>query len=446
MKRLLTLILPFLLLLAGFTQPPTATSTSTVYNIVDYSGVNDGLAASAPANTVALQKAITAAVTSPQPGTVYIPPGKGFVITNGAVKISSSNVKLWGDASMGSSDPVPTSTLIGTGPGSTITVTGNGCSVSGLVFRGSGQSGSDASVLVTGQQVTVDSCYIDSPNIGISFQLPPNAAGQFWARNILVGGAIKTAAVTCSAGNGAVKLDHVRAFNNSPVQPPYGICITSCGEAVICGGCDIDNCGTNLAIVPGLNNTKGQYCAAIYISDSLFDNGNGPGQVLVQPTTDSYVNIVRFSNVWTSSINNSSGVWNTNGFTFIGDQTHPPAGTLPIQDINLVNCTGRNMVRHCGIYARGIQGLSVQNSTFSSNFTGIQIGPGCPDYSLIGNKCGSYAPGAVGFPAQGNSSFGILVEPNAGGIVMGNLLRGNGAGTILNQHPVPGQVIFGNTP
>ncbi len=242
-----------------------------------------------------------------------------------------------------------------------------------------------------------------------------------------MGGVLKVAGIVANCGNAAVKIGHVIMYANDP-QPPYGILALSAGELVVNDGCDIDNCGNCLAILPGLNGVKGQYVNAITVSDSFFDNGNGYGCVLLSPKQDAYVSIARFLGVWTSSINNASGSWPTNGFTFDGSQSHPPVGlnVAPIMDVTLEACTGRSFVQHCGVYAKSVQGLTILGGTFSGNYTGILIDRGCTGI-LDANKCGAYTPPPVGGTSGGNAEYGIKIVGSPGMLIGGNnLLVGNG--------------------
>lgn len=401
-----------------------------VYDVTSYGAVCDGNPSRAAANTSAFQNAINAAVADPAP--IYVPMGKGFVVSNGQLKLPAANMKFCGESGMGS---VPewgaTSTIIGKGPGHTLTVTQGGCQVYGLAFQGSGQQGNDCFLKVTETQVDIHDLFMDSPNVGISIEHNSNSfIGQSWMRNVLMTGVIKTAGIDINAGGGAVRLEHVLMFNgtmqpNDP-QPPYGILVRSAGELVI-RACDIDNCGTNLAIVPGMDGTPNTYVNAISVSDSYFDNGNGD-QVLVRPTGSSFVLTARFSNVWTSSVNNNGGAWPGNGFTFDGSQSHP-AATLPIMDVGLSNCLGQNFLKHCGLYAKAVQGLSVMGSTFGGNFNGIQT-YGCVG-TLSANKCGNYVAPPLGSATGGNTAYGMLLEKSQMAIASDNLLLGNGIGSII---------------
>lgn len=419
---------------------PATLTAPVVNNVVDYGAIGDGSVANAAVNTAAFQAAIAAG------GTTYVPPSPaGFVVNNDAIKISTPGAVIMGDASMGASSP-GTSTIIGHGPGNIITVTATGCSVRGLAFKPSvagEQKGSDAFVLVTGTQCSLRDLYMASPNTGISLQLPPAANGEFWIKDVLIGGTIGTSVITANVGNAAVRIDHVIAYNdNGAPQPPYGIVVTAAGELTIGGGTDIIQCGTCLAIVPGLGGVKGQFVVAIFVSDSLFDSGNGTGCVYIGPMADAYVLTVRFVNAWASTPNNGNGQWPTNGFTFDGSGSKPSPQLKPIQDVCLTNCVGKAFVNHCGVYAKAVAGLSIQNCSFGGCFNGIQIGPGCSGFILSGNKCGDYVPPTIGQPTGGNAAYGILIEPNDQFIVTGNLLYGNGKGGVINLGPVtPRQVI-----
>ena len=413
-----------------------------IHNVIDYGAVGDGNPANATKNTVAFNNAIANAANSNNPGPVYVPMStKGFVVNNGQIRINTPNVVMYGDASMGSGWPnSSTSTIIGTGTGHTLTVSGMGCNVKNLVFRQFAQGtqkGSDAFVLVQDTTCTISDLYLGSPNIGISLQLLPNVMGEFWIKDILVEGLIGTAGVVANAGNATVHLNHVIMSNFGGPQPPFGIKVTSCGELIIDNGCDIINCGNCLAIVPGIDGVKNQYVNAIFVSDSLFDGGDGQGTVWISPSNGGYVLTAKFTNVWASTAGNNNGTSPTNGFLFDGSHSTPALPTLrAIQDVSLSNCVSKSFRRHCGVYATAVDALSIQGCTFGDCFNGIQIAKGCSSFVLIGNKCGNYVPPSVPNAAGGNEAYGILIEPTTLPFTAAlNMCYGNGIGTILNQNP-----------
>ncbi len=414
------------------------------YSIEDFGAVGDGNHLHAGPNTIAIQNTINKGRIDGVD--VYVPRRSGFPVYNGQLRMPGDHMKIRGDSTMGSSFGGPASVLVGIGPGHTLLVSGGGCTVDGLSFQNDGQqSGGDASVMITDQQCYLRNLYIESPNIGMALKFPSGQEGELWMSDILVGGSIRTAVASLNAGNSAIQMRHVLAYNSSASQPPYGVVVTSCGELIM-QACDIDNCGTNLALVPGLGGVKGQWTNAVFISDCLFDNGNGPGNVYIGPQSDGWVFTVKFTNVWTSTVNNGEGAWNTNGFTFDGSMSKPIGlGVLPLEDITRVNCVGRSMRNHCGVYAKGVNGLTIADSTFGGgNFAGIQLAPGCSDYVVRGNKLGAYTPPSVGSLVRGNDAYGLIVEPNGFGIIQGNMARGNGRGGFWNIAPNPLQQISGN--
>lgn len=394
----------------------------SINNVVDIGAIGDGNPANAVLNTAAFQKALDS-------GGVYIPASKGFVVNNGVLKVKVPNTVVRGDASMGSTpDWGPTSTIIGIGSGHTLEVAQGGGCVSGLVIKSfltGQQSGEDASLLVRGSLVSIHDIHIVDPNIGISCQLPSLADGEFWIKNVLVDGAVRIAGIDTNIGNAAINIQHA-IMDSTGQQPPYGIRVTSSGEVVIGGGSDIINMGACLGIVPGLNGVQNQYVNAIKVSDSFFDGGNGKGCVVILPTTNAYVATATFSNVWASTANNGSGVFNTDGFYFDGSFSAAPGlNGISILDINLVGCVGKAFVNHCGVFAKSVRGLSVLGSSFGGNVNGIQT-YGCSGI-IMGNKCGNYVPPPVGSTFGGNAWYGILAERSQMLIPPGsNLLDGNG--------------------
>ncbi len=413
------------------TSAPPAATDQVVYNVMDYGAIGDGNIANAAVNTTAFTNAIAAASSAVAPGTVLVPSTKGgFVVNDGVITIAGPNVTIRGEASMGSNlSNGPTSAIIAHGAGHTITVSGQGGSVRGLEFRSmptQEQNGSDAFLQITNTAVTISDLHMWSPNTGISLQLPIAAEGEFWVKDVLIEGQVKTSGITANAGNAAVSIQHCIMFSQDP-QPPYGVAVTSCGELVMGSGCDIISMGTCLALVPGLGGVKGQHANAAFISDCLFDSPNGNG-VLVKPQADGYASLLKFTNCWASTQNNAGGTWPANGFTLDGTQSVPPVGIKPIMDVTFTNCSSRNFVQHCGWYCKGVYGLTSIGCTASGNFMGFQT------YGCVGNiscgKFGDFTPAPLGF-AAGNAAYGILIEKSQMAVGSDNLLLGNGKGGII---------------
>jgi hypothetical protein len=440
-----------------------------VYDVTKspYNAVGDGVTD----DTAAIQNAILDAETYGPPGAiVWLPPtqqatttppvsAKGYLVTSGMITISSPNIILAGAGGMGaavdlsdSTTGFGTSTIIGSGNGGhTITIKPGssglfpaGCVIRDLAFmQASGatrQSGSNSFIYINdANQIRVQNVHMLLPNIGISIVLSTsNAPGQFWIQDVLIEGVATSSANTptggifANAGNGTLYLSHViMDITLSPfslAQPQYGIQVQNAGELIICNGTDIIGMGDCLLINP----TTGQIVDATYVSDSLFDSGNRNGCVYVAPTgtgnTSGLVATMRFTNVWTSTGNTGSTTPPTqsnvaDGFRFVG-------GTARITDVVLVNCLGKGFFNnyHNGLYASGVQNLSVTASTFGANYNGIFIANGMSNFILNGNKCGPYV-----FEGK-NLNYGIALDgpstpptPNTNVfIITNNLLRGNG--------------------
>jgi hypothetical protein len=411
---------------AGLTLPAPSNNT---YNVVDFGAVGDDDGNKAAQNTTAIAAAIAAASDPANPGTVYFPPSKGaYVVTNGVLSIDAACLNIKGAATMGSRvEWGPTSTLAGKGPGDTLKVTQGGGSVSGLEFKpfDDAQRGTDAFLHVTNTAtaVTISDIHMWAPNIGIQLE----TSGQGWIKDVLIEGQIKYAGIVADAGNTTVSIQHVIMYS-WPSQPPYGVLIKSAGELIMEGGCDLISCGNCLAIQPGFGGARGQQVNAVFVSNCLFDSGNGQGACLICPQTDGYVFLCKFTNCWASTENNLSGTNPTNGFTIDGSQTHPPLGIRPIQDVTFTNCSSRNFVRHCGWYCKNAYGVTWSGCMASGNFVGIQT------YGTTGiisaSKCGDFSPGPLNYPA-GNAAYGILLEKSLMAVSNDNLLMGNGRGGII---------------
>lgn len=405
--------------------------TIPVYNVVDYGAIGDGNVANATTNTNAFNAAIAAIHSSGAPGIVYVPTSVGgFVVNNGSITIADHNIVLQGAGGMGSSGGgVGASTIIGLGSGNTIAITGMGCTVRDVSFAPSGaQNGSYLYISQTGAggsqgQITVSNVHMQSPHLGIALYEPPGGAGgNYWIERLLIEGTVGLGGIDANVAAATVNLRHVIMNNFGGPQPQFGIQARAAGELVICDGTDIVSMGNCLALVPGSNpDGTPQVVDAVFVSDSLFDSGNGAGCVAVVPSGNGFVVMVQFSNVWTSTGSNTT---NTNGFHFNALGSTAP---FPIQNVGLVNCLGQNFTNNCGVFAAGVNALSVASSTFGGNAIGIDIYPGMSNFILNGNKCGNYT-------VVGGNSYGIVINTGASDhyVVVGNLLAGNISGALLD--------------
>jgi hypothetical protein len=428
---------------------PGPNSTIPVYNVAvaPYSAVGDGTTD----NTTAFSHAIADIQGSGMPGILYVPPSTGgFVVRNGNLQITHPNIILQGAGSMGSDGGGNSASMVlGNGSGSTFTITGMGCEVRDLAFKpgpSSSQSGSSDSYLYISQsgttqgQIRVDNVHMYSPNIGITLTEPANGAGEYWIERLLIEGTTLTGGMNVSVGGAAVNLRHViMAQAPSTARPQYGIQVSSAGELVMSGGCDIIAMGNCLALVPG----NGQSVGAVLISDCLFDGGGGSntgtwyGAVFVAPSGNGYVAVLRFANVWASTGSNTTA----NGFAFFGTGSTSPFPS--IFDVSLVNCLGQGFTQHDGLYASNVVGLSVIGSTFGGNYNGIGIAAGTTNVVLNGNKCGKYT--LPGYPSVGNTNYGIEIDPGVDHyVVVGNVLNGNGVGTLIDNGGGSNKYLAGN--
>ena len=229
--------------------------------------------------------------------------------------------------------------------------------------------------------------------------------------------------------------------NDVGPQPSYGIRLVCSGEVVIGNGTDLVNMGNCLDVVPGIFNGSGTYpdkIVGLIVSDSLFDSGTAQGCVNIHPTGNSYVSTARFSNVWASTHLNPNPN-HTNGFTFVGSggvQQAPRA----VQDVSLVNCQSKGFAGGQGLYASGVNALSVVGSTFSGNQNGIFIDANMNNFVLSANKCGNYT---VSGP---NTGVGIFINSSCTGYIStGNICYGNTGGAYIpGPTSVPGSIFIGN--
>lgn len=453
MKYLQTLFLSFvagtvaIVTYSSYQPPMAAQAAITQYNVVDFGAIGDGNPANAAKNTAAFQNAIAIAANSNEPAAVFVPMSKGgFVVNNGQIKLQTPGMMFKGESGMGTGwKNSPASTIIGIGQGPTVDIAGLGCNLQGIVFRQNTpgeMKGESAFILCRDTQCTIKDCYMRSPNIGILMKLPPNTPAEGWIKDILMEEQFGTAGIVVDFGGGTVHINHVimSCFDpttSNPKQPPFGIKAVSCGELIINNGCDIINMGNCLGIVPGFDGVKDQFVDSVFVSDSLFDGGNGQGCVWVRPTNRGYCLTHKYTNVWCSTAGNNGGTFPTNGFMFDATQSVPALPTLrAIQDVTLTNCVAKSFRNHCGVYASGVDALNITASTFGDCFNGIQA-KNCSSLQLIGNKCGNYVPPSQTGAAGGNQAYGILIEPTTLPLTAAmNMCYGNGIGTILNQNPL----------
>lgn len=405
-----------------------------MYDVTTYGAIGDGNVANAALNTTAFLKAISQAIQSPE--VIHVPMGN-FVVNNGQLKLTGQNMVFEGEGGMGSGqgDEYGATTITGVGPGHTIESTNAGNTIRNLAFRANkygDQVNTDAFINVSGtpSQFTLSKVHMFNANIGFRIDAPVVNEGEYWIEDVLIEGHVKLAGFMLSAGNSAITIRHVVMYAIDP-QPSYGIAVTACGELVMSGGCDIICMGSCLALVPGLGGVQNQYVMAVFISDCLFDSGNGLGCVYVCPTTNGFVGMVRFANVWASTANNGKRTWPTNGFTFDGTQTKPPVGVKAIQDVSLTNCVAQYFLGHCGVYAKSVDGLTITNSTFGGGlYQGIQLSGGCAGAILQHNKLGDFRPAPVGGGIAGCERFGIYIEAGCVALEGNNVYRGNLAGAL----------------
>jgi hypothetical protein len=277
---------------------------------------------------------------------------------------------------------------------------------------------------------------MDSPQTGILLDWPFNMGGQAWFHDILVVGVIKQQALDINGGGGAVLLDHIRVFNGTmkpdDPQPPYGIKVRSAGECML-EKCDIDNCAVNLGVVPGIDGVGDTYVQNLDIVNSDFDNGNGGGNIVIQPWGTSFVLNSQIVNGWSSSVNNGNGTWPANGLTIDGSKSRPRAGFPAICNVSVSNSLFQNSVGHCGIYANTVTGLSIVGCSAWNNAVGFQT------YACSGLitavKAGNYMPAALGQRFVGNLHYGVLLEKSIMAFnPLDNALAGNG---VAPYHIIP---------
>ncbi len=363
-----------------------------------------GNPADAAANMPIIQKAFQDA-RGGNPGPIEVPMGAGLPVLNGQLDLAGANMVFRGLGGMGTvSDWGPTSLIRGFGPGDTLKVSQGGCRVSGLCWQGDGQGLNDSFLRVTETQVDVFDHFMDSPSIGIKLAFPFNMPGQFWARNILMGGTMKTAGMDLSGGSGAIRLEHIRMFNgdmqNATPQPPYGVLVKAAGEFFMSSS-DICNCGVNLGIVPGMDGVANSFVQNINVSDCDFDNGN-QDQIRIRPVGSSFVLSAQLVNTWCSSVDNGAGTWPGNGLTADASMSHTAVGFPSICNLSVSNSVFQNAKQHCGGYFKGVQGLGIDNCTAGANYVGFQT------YNCVGTlgkvRAGAYVAGG------GNTTWGVIVE------------------------------------
>lgn len=408
-----------------------------IYDLQEMGAKNNGNPASAAKNTEVFLDAEQRA-RGGNPGPIEIGMGAGMCFLNGKLKLNGANMIVRGLGGMGTdSDWGPTSLIRGFGPGHTLEVLQGGCRVQGLAWQGDSQRPEDAFLRVAETQCMVRDLWMDSPQTGILLDWPFNFGGQAWFRDIEIVGTIKQCAMDINGGGGAVRLDHVIAFNGTMKpedrQPAYGIKVRACGELML-AHLDIDNCGTNLGIVPGIDGVKDTYVQDLEIVNSDFDNGNGAGQILIQPWGTSFFLNGLIGSAWASSVNNGLDVlgrtWPANGITVDGTKSRPRAGFPAICGVSIDNSIFQNSVGHCGGYFNTVTGLSIVNCGAWNNAVGFQTF-GCTGL-ITACKAGNYMPRALGTNFVGNLYYGIVLERSIMAFnPFDNALAGNGVAPYL---------------
>jgi hypothetical protein len=404
-----------------------------IYDLQALGAKNDGNPANCANNTAVFLRAEQDA-RGGNPGPIEIGMGAGMCFLNGKLKLNGPNMIVRGLGGMGAEpDWGPTSTIRGFGAGHTLDVLQGGCRVQGLAWQGDSQGEKDAFIRISQTQCMVRDHWMDSPQTGILLDFPFNMGGQAWFRDIEIVGTIKQCAMDINGGGAAVRLDHVIAFNGTmkpeDPQPAYGIKVRAAGELML-AHLDIDNCGTNLGIVPGIDGVADTYVQDLEIVNSDFDNGNGAGQILIQPWGTSFFLNGLIDNAWGSSVNNGLDIrgknWPANGITVDGTKSRPRAGFPAICNVSLANSVMQNSVGHCGGYFNTVTGLSVVNCGAWNNAVGFQTF-NCNGV-ITACKAGNYMPRALGTTFVGNLHYGILLEksPFMRFNPLDNALDGNG--------------------
>jgi len=423
------------------------------YNVLDppFSAVPDNKSA-ATFNTAAIKQAIAISATSAKPGPVVIPMTQdGIYVNPGQLQLNTPGAAMYGHSGMGASvRGAMASKLIGVGPGSLLTLTSIGQNVENLSLYQDEfgvMNGDDALIALTGDRVTqttLQNLFLGTPHIGISIKIPANYLGEFWLRNIQIQGQIGYAASVISAGNATVDLSHVISsadISNGKPQPQFGHKVLSCGEFAMGDRCDTICCGNCLALVPGHDGESGQYVNCVMVTDSLLDSGNGQGCLLIWPQNKGFLSTLRFTKLWCSSPGNFGGTVLTNGIFMDGSNSTPdyfPA----IGDVKFIGGESKSFCGNMGLYARSVDGLSIQSCTFGDNLDGIHIAPGCRDVLISGCHSGAYVP-ATHAPNANNTNCGIYIEPTTTSFTIdGNFCNGNdGLGIFNANRPRPNQII-----
>ena len=390
------------------------------FDVKDFGAVGDGVAN----DTATIQAAIDALPA--QGGIIFFPPGV-YLVTS-AISVNRSDV--W---------------LRGAGFNSTIVRTE---SVTADVFAvGDGLTQRD-NLFITDLQL--DASVTKTAGAGVLFNACTFARvenvkmlGQFYGIRITGGGVVfflnnldirNTVAsdgvgILIEGGNDHF-LSNIIMDKPSGTQPRAGIEITESGGTWITN-VDAIRSGTGLLVNPG----AGQVVRWLFVMNSAFDTCSDNGIAVLASTSTSTIMGLNFTGNWTSSCTNHGIAANKHASAVID-------GILISDHRSFFN--GQN-----GILLNG--GINVEindclisgnSATTSGDDQGIAIGADVSGWSVRGCRVGQTS----GF--SNTQGYGVVVNAGASDNyqIIGNDLRGNISGAILDGGTGTNKQVFGNIP
>ncbi len=226
-----------------------------------------------------------------------------------------------------------------------------------------------------------------------------------------------------TGGQNDIFIDNVTMDAPGGSQPPTGIGVYNSGATNITN-VDIIHHGTDLAVAPG----NGQYVASLYALNSFFDTAvNG---IVIAPTGTGNVDRVRIADSWTSSHSNVGIMLNNAG-----------AGSC-----GAIMIVGHHSILNASHGLQNNQGcidVQISGGVYADNGgNGIVVGANATAFQIQGVRSGN------GGGIAGNAQYGISINAGASDNyqIIGNDLRGNTIGALVDGGTGLNKVISGNLP
>ncbi len=343
----------------------------------------------------------------------------GTYTLNVGQTISAANVGIVGDG------PWTTVLSVNFASGDVFNFTGSGGFVKDIRFVAAVARTGGAYVHFSGimpglmQSFSTDGAYIgveitDSSIVRVQNGVMRNGATTGGAGEIMLDG---------TGGQNDIYIDNVTMDAPGGSQPPTGIGVYNSGATNITN-VDIIHHGTDLAVAPG----NGQFVASLYVLNSFFDTAvNG---IVFAPTGTGNLDRVRIADSWTSSHSNVGVMLNNAGAGSCG-------GIMIVAHHSILNAS------HGLQNNQGCIDVQISGGLYAANGgDGIVVGANVTAFQIQGVRSGN------GGGIAGNAQYGISINAGASDSyqIIGNDLRGNTLGSLVDGGTGLNKVISGNLP